>query len=96
LRMQMEPTRVLEQLEDLALKLGIEVVYEKLEPKDPFTTGGLCKVKGKYKILIDPSYTIDRRVEILSRALSAFEHDEVYVLPYIREILERAKQSGRA
>ena len=94
--MKMEPTKVLEQLEDLALKLGIEVVYEKLEPKDPFTAGGLCKVKGKYKILIDPSDTIDRRVEILSGALSSFDCDEIYVLPYIREILEKAKASRLA
>lgn len=93
--MKMEPKRVLEHLEDLALKLGIEVVYERLEPKDPLTTGGLCKVKGKYKIFIDPYYTIDRRVEILTQALSSFDYDEIYVLPYIREILERAKHPAR-
>jgi len=82
----------LEYLEDLALKLGVEVVYEKLENRDFLATGGLCKVKGAYKIFIDRSETIERRIEILARALSSFNREEVYILPYIREILEKAKE----
>lgn len=82
----------MEYLEDLALKLGVEVVYEKLENRDFLATGGLCKVKGAYKIFIDRSETIERRIEILARALSSFNREEVYILPYIREILEKAKE----
>jgi hypothetical protein len=88
----METTKVLECLEDLALKLAVEVVYEKLENKYFFSTGGLCKVKGKYKIFIDPSETIERRIEILAGALSSFDREEIYILPYIREILEKARE----
>jgi len=90
--MNMETRKVLEYLEDLALKLGVEVVYEKLENRDFLATGGLCKVKGAYKIFIDRSETIERRIEILARALSSFNREEVYILPYIREILEKAKE----
>ena len=82
----------MEYLEDLALKLGVEVVYEKLENKDFLATGGLCKVKGKYKIFIDRSETIERRTEILARALSSFDRENVYILPYIREILQKARE----
>ena len=82
----------MEYLEDLALKLGVEVVYEKLENRDFLATGGLCKVKGAYKIFIDRSETIERRIEILAGALSSFNREEVYILPYIREILEKAKE----
>jgi hypothetical protein len=88
----METTKVLEYLEDLALKLGVEVVYEKLENKDFLATAGLCKVKGAYKIFIDPSETIERRIEILAGALSSFDREEIYILPYIREILEKARE----
>jgi len=90
--MNMEYRKVLEYLEDLALKLGVEVVYEKLENKDFLATGGLCKVKGKYKIFIDRSETIERRTEILARALSSFDREDVYILPYIREILQKARE----
>lgn len=88
----MEYGKVLEYLEDLALKLGVEVVYGKLENKDFFATGGLCKVKGVYKIFIDPSETIERRIEILAGALSSFDREEIYILPYIREILQKARE----
>lgn len=88
----MEYGKVLEYLEDLALKLGVEVVYEKLENKDFLATGGLCKVKGKYKIFIDRSEALERRIEILSRALSCFNKEDIYILPYIREILQKARE----
>jgi len=88
----MEYGKVLEYLEDLALKLGVEVVYERLENKDFLATGGLCRVKGAYKIFIDRSETIERRIKILARALSSFDREGVYILPYIREILEKARE----
>jgi hypothetical protein len=90
--MNMETRKVLEYLEDLALKLGVEIVYEKLESKNFLAAGGLCKVKGAYKIFIDPSETIERRIQILAGALSSFDREEIYILPYIREILEKAKE----
>ena len=89
--MSMEPRKVLEYLEDLALKFDIEVEYANLETRDPFTRGGLCRVKGKYKIFIDRSEKLQGRIKILARALSAFDKEEVYILPFIREILEKAK-----
>ena len=89
----MEPRKVLEYLEDLALKLGIEVVYAKLETRDPFTRGGLCRVKGNYKIFIDRSEKLQVRIKILARALSSFDREEIYILPFVREILEKAKDS---
>jgi hypothetical protein len=91
--MSMEPRKVLEYLEDLALKLDIEVVYANLESRDPFTRGGLCKVKGKYKVFIDRTEKIQGRIKILARALSAFDKEEIYILPLVREILEKAKDA---
>jgi hypothetical protein len=91
--MSMEPRKVLEYLEDLALKLDIEVVYANLESRDPFTRGGLCRVKGKYKVFIDRSEKLQGRIKILSQALSAFDKEEIYILPFVREILEKAKDA---
>jgi len=89
--MSMEPRKILEYLEDLALKLDVEVVYANLEARDPFARGGLCRVKGKYKIFIDRSEKPQGRIKILARALSAFDKEDVYILPFVREILEKAK-----
>ena len=50
----MESRKVLEYLEDLAERLDVEIVYEKLREEDFSVGGGLCKVKGAYKIFMEP------------------------------------------
>jgi len=89
----MEPYKVLEHLEGLARKLGIEVVYQSLGTDEYTTGGGLCRVKGSYKVFLDRSEPVERKIQILARALSTFDSDEVYVLPLVREILEKSQLS---
>jgi len=89
----MQSSKVLQYLEDLAFKLGIEIVNEKLEGTDFYAKGGLCKVKGVYKIFMDHEAPIQVKIDILARSLSSFHIEEVYVLPFIREILEKAQKS---
>ncbi|MBW2311818.1 MAG: hypothetical protein JRF35_12225 [Deltaproteobacteria bacterium] len=89
----MEPYKVLEHLEALARKLSVEVVYQKLGTDGYPAGGGLCKVKGAYKVFLDRSEPIERRIHILAGALSSFNRDEVYVLPYVREILESVQRA---
>jgi hypothetical protein len=91
----MQNSKVLGYLEDLAFRLGIEIVYEKLGAADFSIEGGLCKVKGVYKIFMDPSTPIEVQIEILARALSSFKIEDVYLLPFIREILEKARKSSQ-
>jgi len=88
----MQSSKVLQYLEDLAFKLGIEIVNEKLEGTDFYAKGGLCKVKGVYKIFMDHEAPIQFKIDILARSLSSFHIEEVYVLPFIREILEKAQE----
>jgi len=89
----MDPYKVLDHLEDLARKLGVEVVYQRLGTEEYSSEGGLCKVKGEYKIFLDRSDPIERCIQILVRALSSFDRDHVYVLPLVREILEKHQPS---
>jgi hypothetical protein len=91
----MQNSRVLGYLENLAYRLGIDIVYENLGEADFSIGGGLCKVKGVYKIFMDPSTPLELQIEILARALSSFKIEELYLLPCIREILEKAKKSSR-
>jgi hypothetical protein len=91
----MQNRKVLEYLEDLAFRLGIEVVCEKLGEADFSIEGGLCKVKGVHKIFMDPSAPLELQIEILARALSSFKIEELYLLPFIREILEKAQKSSQ-
>lgn len=87
----MHSKQVLEHLEDLAERLGVEVVYQKLEEEDFSVKGGLCKVNGTFKIFVDRSKTIDDQISIVARGLSFFNTDELYLFPYIREILDKVR-----
>ncbi len=90
----MEEGKILEYLEDLAEKLGVEIVYGKLTDEDFRASGGLCKVKGMHKIFMDRSATTEDRIEVLARALASFDMDRFYIVPYIREILEKARKAS--
>ncbi len=88
----MHETKILEYLEDLAEKLDVEIIYGKLSEDDFRTRGGLCKVKGTHKVFVDQSAPIEDRIEILARALSSFDTEGFYLVPYVREILEKAQK----
>lgn len=88
----MQPRKVLESLENLADKLGVEIVYEKLRDEEFYVRGDMCKVQKNYKIFMDRSEPMEGRIEILARVLSSFDTEEVYLLPFIREILEMARK----
>lgn len=90
----MESRKALEDLEDLAERLGVEIIYENLGREDFPVKSGLCRVKGAHKIFMDPGESVEARIEILARALSSFDTEEIYLRPFVREILEKAQRSS--
>jgi hypothetical protein len=77
---------VLESLEGAAHKLGIKVSYEALA--ETAYGGGLCKVKGSYRVIIDKRATVGERVATLGRALAGFDVDGIHMSPAARELVE--------
>jgi hypothetical protein len=88
----MQSRQVLEYLEDLAERLGVEVVYQKLEEEEFAVRGGLCKVNGNFKIFINRSQSIENQISILAQGLAPFNTEEVFLFPYIRAVLEKARR----
>ncbi len=79
----------LEELEALARSLGVRVSYE------PMTgvvsgSGGLCKVKGEFRVIIDRRLKPAERVQVLADALQRFEIDDTGLSPEVRTLLEGA------
>jgi hypothetical protein len=69
----MKPDQVLELLEDVAKKLEIDVRYEALAASGISGSGGLCKVKGQWWVLIDKKSTPAERIALLADALTNFD-----------------------
>ena len=92
--MPMQTSEILAYLEDLAEKLGVEVIYAKLAGEDFPVKSGLCRVRGLPKIFLDRSESLEKRIEILAKALSTFDTEGIYLRPHIRGILEQARRSS--
>jgi hypothetical protein len=88
----MQSREVLEHLEDLAERLGIEIVYQRLVEEEFSVRGGLCKLNGVFKVFIDRSKPVDEQIRILAQGLSTFDTEEIYLFPYIREVLDTARR----
>ena len=90
----MKPEVVLELLETTADQLGIRVSYEALTTTVGMH-GGLCKVKGTYRIIVDKRATSEERVITLASALSTFDTSELELPAKVREILRQYESSSK-
>src|SRR5881394_3169952 len=88
----MKPEVMLELLETTADQLGIRVSYEPLT--STVVHGGLCKVKGVYRIIADKRATAEERVITLATALATFDTSDLELAPKVREILRQYEGSG--
>ena len=91
----MDEDAVIEQLEQLASALGIEIRYEPitLEEESINVVGGFCILRGENLLIINSSVGIKDRIRVLAQALSRFSLDHIYVKPAIRELLEMSSGS---
>lgn len=84
---------LLELLEAAADQLGIKVSYEPLQ--STIAHGGLCRVRGVYRVIVDKRATTDERVTMLATALATFETSELELPQKVREVLRMHEGSGR-
>jgi hypothetical protein len=83
----MEP--VLEDLESAAAKMGVKVTYEVLG--DTIAGGGLCKVNGAYRVIIEKRGTTGEKAVTLAKALATLGTESVFLTPAARELVERQR-----
>jgi hypothetical protein len=89
----MKVQQQLEALERLAEALSVRVSYE------PMTglvqgTGGLCRVRGQYRIIIDRRLKPPERVQILLDALRRFDTHPLDLEPELQQLLTPARATG--
>ena len=85
----MNDQALLEQLTELAERLSIAVRYENIAREDAYGRGGLCRIKGEYVLFVHSRATSREKIRIIARALRKFDLGEMYVLPALRELLDR-------
>jgi hypothetical protein len=84
----MEMNAALSELEGLAQKLEVEVIYDHLIGEG-MSQGGLCRVKGRWRVIIERRCSASEKVSILARALASFGTENHFLSPQVREIVDR-------
>ena len=91
---------LLERLESAAAEVGVKVSYEQISTSvgTALGKGGLCRVKGQFRVIIDKRASAAERVATLATALGRFAPQlaELDLPREVREALEDHRPSQAA
>jgi hypothetical protein len=87
----MQDRGLLTALEGLAEQLQIPVTYAGLATEELPGRGGMCVLHGERRIIIERGLTTREKTHLLAAGLAQFDLEDVFLLPAVREAIERAK-----
>ena len=87
----MDEHSVIDQLEELARRLGIQIRYEPIEQDEDLVriVGGLCLLRGEFVVIIHSRAAMRDKIRALAEAVKYFDLDQIYIRPALRELLDR-------
>jgi hypothetical protein len=75
-------------MEEIALRLGVELRYENLGMNGHRCDGGYCRVAGRPLILVNRRDSRRRKILILARSLAKLDLEGIFIPPAVRKIIE--------
>ena len=93
----MDEDTIIEQLEELIERFGVQIRHEAMKQDEDSVNlvGGLCLLKGEYVLIVNSKATIEDKIRALGMALKQFDHEKIYMLPVLRELLEGIPEQRR-
>ncbi len=85
----MKPDQFYQELIDLAERMQITVSEQNLKVSGIKVRSGLCTVKGQKLFVMDKHKSVHKKIKILAIQLAQIPHDEIYIIPAVRELLEK-------
>lgn len=87
----MKPEILYRELINLAERLGIQVAEQNFRTAGIRVQSGFCKVQNQDLFLIDKHLKLSKKIEVLVDFLGELPIDEIFVVPAVRDYLERIK-----
>jgi hypothetical protein len=88
----MKPEQLYEELKNLAEKLEISVSEQNLDTAAGIKVqSGYCSVKGKKMFIMNRKHNIHKKVKLLGRCLAEIPHEHIFMVPAVREYLEKVQ-----
>ncbi len=82
----LKPEELYRHLKDLAEKMDITVCEHSFRHAGIPVKSGLCKIKGRHHFIINKDLPIRKKNKLLTQCLRAFSHEEVFILPAVRDL----------
>jgi len=84
----MNDHEALKHLEELAVRLGMKILYESLTVDGSFRPGGYCRIRGEDFLIINRKASVKEKIHILVGALKRHDLSDIYIMPLLRQILD--------
>ncbi len=85
----MKPEEIYQNLKDLADRLGVTVSDQNFRKAGIKVKSGHCIVMDKQYFIMDKHKTLKDKIDILLSFLITMDHEDLYLLPNIRELLNK-------
>ncbi len=85
----MKPDQLYQELKDLAERMQISVLEQNLKTSGLKVQSGLCTVKGQKLFIMDKHKSVHKKIKILAAQLARISHEDMYIIPAVRELLEK-------
>jgi hypothetical protein len=83
----MKPEQIYCHLKDLSEKLGVMVSEENFKKAVVRTKSGYCVIKNEKRFIVDKHLKLNEKVALLASFLGDQSHENLYVVPAVREVL---------
>ena len=88
----MKPEQIYQELKDLAEKLDVQVSEQNFRTAGIAVKSGVCTVKGQRMLIMDKHKSIRKKIKIVASHLAQIPHENVFIVPAIRDLLEKEQQ----
>jgi hypothetical protein len=85
----MKPDQIYQVLIDLAERMQITVSEQNLRTAGIRVRSGLCTVKGQQMFIMDKHKSIHKKIKILASQLADMPHEDLYIIPAVRDLLDK-------
>ncbi len=82
----MKPEQMYRHLKELAEKMGVAVSEHSFRAAGIPVKSGACTIKGEKHYIMDKNLPVRRKVRLLAEYLSEEPHEDIYILPTIRDL----------
>lgn len=84
----MNESLLLEHLEEIAGRLGVELRYENLGQSGFNCGGGFCRLNGRSIILLNRRDSRQKKINVLLQSLKKLDLEGIFIPPAVRNAIE--------